>query len=65
MIITENGWSDAGELNDNGRIEYLRTHLRAVLDARHLDGCAVTGYTHWSIIDNFEWNQGYTYVTFA
>lgn len=63
MIVTENGWSDTGERNDNGRIDYLRSHLKAVLKARLQDGCNVTGYTHWSIIDNFEWNQGYTYVS--
>lgn len=60
VIITENGWSDEGELNDIGRIEYLNGHLQAVLDARLKDNCHVTGYTHWSVIDNFEWNLGYT-----
>lgn len=58
VIITENGWSDEGELNDVGRAEYLRGHLQAVLEARRM-GCKVTGYSHWSVIDNFEWTQGY------
>ena len=60
VIITENGWSDEGDLNDVGRIDYLKGHLRAVLNAIHLDNCKVTGYTYWSIIDNFEWMMGYT-----
>ena len=60
VIITENGWSDDGQLLDTGRIDYLKGHLQAVLDAIHFDHCNVTGYAHWSIIDNFEWLQGYT-----
>lgn len=64
MFITENGWSDDGELEDVGRIEYLRGHLQAVLDALLRDRCNVIGHTTWSIIDNFEWMKGYTYVEF-
>ena len=60
VIITENGWSDDGEIYDTGRIAYLTGHLKAVLDAIRLDNCRVTGYTYWSIIDNFEWMEGYT-----
>lgn len=52
VIITENGWSDDGELEDVGRIEYLRVHLQAVLDAILRDRCNVVGHTTWSIIDN-------------
>lgn len=59
VIITENGWSDDGQLNDMERIDYLRSHLAAVLEANVVDGCNVTGYTYWSIIDNFEWHSGY------
>lgn len=59
VIITENGWSDGGELIDNSRILYLKSHLQAVLNAIN-DGCNVTGYTSWSLIDNFEWLKGYT-----
>lgn len=60
VIITENGWSDRGELDDQGRITYLTQHLKATLDANLHDNCNVTGYTYWSIIDNFEWFQGYS-----
>lgn len=58
-IITENGWSDDGQLIDDGRITYIRDHLQAVLDARN-DGCNVTGYTVWTLMDNFEWNAGFS-----
>ena len=59
VFITENGWSDGGELEDDGRIDYLRTHLLAVLKAINEDGCNVIGYTAWSLLDSFEWNRGY------
>lgn len=60
VIITENGWSDRGELVDNGRIEYLHDHLKSILDVVLNEECNLKGYTVWSIIDNFEWAQGYT-----
>ena len=37
----------------------FKDHLQAILDAIN-DGCNVTGHTTWSIMDNFEWLQGYT-----
>ncbi|CAO1425867.1 unnamed protein product [Diamesa serratosioi] len=60
VFISENGWSDDGELEDKGRIEYLKEHMASVAKVIIEDGCNVIGYTVWSIIDNFEWNQGYT-----
>lgn len=50
IIITENGWSDDGELEDCDRIEYLKSHLTSVSKAI-ADGCRVVGYTAWSIVD--------------
>lgn len=61
VIITENGWPDKpGVIDDSGRINCINGYLNAVLDAIWKDGCRVVGYAHWSIIDNFEWIQGYT-----
>lgn len=59
VLITENGWSDAGTKDDDGRIQYLNEHLVEVAKAID-DGCQVIGHTVWSIIDNFEWLRGYT-----
>ena len=63
--ITENGCSygdypDAsGRVNDTRRIHYYREHLRELARAIH-DGADVRGYHSWSILDNFEWSEGYT-----
>uniref|UniRef100_A0A182PT45 Uncharacterized protein n=1 Tax=Anopheles epiroticus TaxID=199890 RepID=A0A182PT45_9DIPT len=71
VLITENGYSDDGQLDDAQRIDYYARHLNAVLSAILLDGCNVAGYTAWSIIDNFEWLRGYSekfglfYVNFS
>lgn len=60
VLITENGWSDSGELNDDDRIEYFKSHLIAVVTAINVERCNVIGYTAWSIIDNFEWRKGFS-----
>jgi len=63
--ITENGCSygdypDAtGRVADNRRIDYYREHLRELARAIR-DGAEVRGYHAWSILDNFEWAEGYT-----
>lgn len=59
VLITENGWSDEGELEDDGRIAYFKSHLTAISKAINNDGCDVIGYTAWSLLDSFEWNRGY------
>jgi len=64
MLVTENGCSDPfgsgpAILRDDFRIAYLRRHLEAVLAAREA-GCDVRGYFEWTLIDNFEWDLGYT-----
>ncbi|MBG0817999.1 GH1 family beta-glucosidase [Planomonospora sp. ID82291] len=58
VFITENGYGDAGELDDTGRIAYLRDHLAAAAEAIGA-GVDVRGYFCWSLLDNFEWARGY------
>ncbi|CRL06339.1 CLUMA_CG019141, isoform A [Clunio marinus] len=58
-MITENGWSDDGQLDDDDRVEYLHAHLAAVVRAIRDDECHITAYTVWSLTDNFEWKMGY------
>ncbi|MBP2475494.1 beta-glucosidase [Crossiella equi] len=64
VYITENGASFAedlgpdGAVHDQPRVDFLREHLtalRAAVDA----GVDVRGYYVWSLLDNFEWAEGY------
>jgi beta-glucosidase len=64
--VTENGAAffdpptlDGDRLADPLRVDYLRTHIRAVHAAR-ARGVDVRGYFVWSLLDNFEWSLGYS-----
>jgi beta-glucosidase len=63
--VTENGaaYDDevgpGGAVDDQERIRYLERHLAAAADA--LDaGVPLAGYFVWSLLDNFEWAEGYS-----
>lgn len=63
LYITENGAAMPdekinGEINDVERVDYFQTHLLAVQEAM-LQGVDVRGYFAWSLMDNFEWAEGY------
>jgi beta-glucosidase len=57
IVITENGCSYEG-IDDQDRIAYLDGHIRA-LHAAMTAGVDVRGYFVWSLLDNFEWAEGY------
>ena len=65
IYITENGAafpdvvSPDGRIHDDRRLDYLRQHIRQVRLAMQ-DGVDVRGYFAWSLLDNFEWAQGFT-----
>ncbi|XP_063530691.1 myrosinase 1-like, partial [Cydia strobilella] len=60
IFIMENGLSDSGtDLDDQPRVDYYRDYLEQVLLAMEEDGVQVVGYTAWSLMDNFEWMDGY------
>ncbi|XP_019239518.1 PREDICTED: beta-glucosidase 18-like isoform X2 [Nicotiana attenuata] len=67
IIITENGIAEsdnlnsslADALNDTQRVEYMHSHLNSLANAMR-DGADVRGYFAWSLLDNFEWLEGYT-----
>ncbi|CAH0564482.1 unnamed protein product [Brassicogethes aeneus] len=60
IFFTENGMADNGtSLDDQLRIKFYREQLKAVLDSMHKDDVKVSGYTAWSLMDNFEWVSGY------
>ncbi|XP_076455330.1 cytosolic beta-glucosidase-like [Babylonia areolata] len=61
VYVTENGFSDSpGTVQDRARQTYLHQHLVAVHQALTEDGVDVLGYFCWTLMDNFEWAQGYT-----
>ncbi len=65
LYITENGASystgpqEDGSVSDDERVDYFRRHFvqahRAIAD-----GVPLAGYFAWSLLDNFEWDRGYT-----
>jgi beta-glucosidase len=76
VYVLENGLGSHDTPDENGavvdgdRIAYLRSYIGAMNDAASA-GADVRGYFAWSLLDNFEWEQGYsvrfglTYVDYA
>jgi beta-glucosidase len=58
LWVTENGMACADMLDDDERIAFLKAHLERVLRAI-AEGVPVVGYLVWSLLDNFEWAEGY------
>jgi beta-glucosidase len=65
IFITENGCASAdvpnaaGEIEDIDRVMYLRNHIANVHRAV-VEGYPIKGYFLWSLLDNFEWCDGYS-----
>jgi beta-glucosidase len=65
LLVTENGAaypdevSEDGSVHDPDRIRYFQLHLGAVGDALS-QGVDVGGFFAWSLLDNFEWAEGYS-----
>ena len=68
VYISENGCVAPNEINktlparlkDDFRVDFLRRYTNEVLKAIKLDGVNVKGYMAWTLMDNFEWGEGYT-----
>lgn len=63
LLVTENGaaFDDRpifGRIHDTARIHYFQTHINEMMRAQS-EGARVEGYFAWSLIDNFEWAEGY------
>jgi beta-glucosidase len=56
VMVTENGLADAA---DRYRARFIEDHLRQAHRALQ-DGVDLRGYLHWSLMDNFEWGEGFT-----
>lgn len=65
VVVTENGAAFAdprpvrGRVADRRRVDYLRRYIRAMHEAI-LAGCDVRGYFVWTLVDNFEWADGFS-----
>jgi beta-glucosidase len=65
IYVTENGaafkdiWDGNNHVNDPRRVSYLREHIQAVARAI-AQGVPLKGYFVWSLLDNFEWAEGYS-----
>ncbi|MBB6236050.1 beta-glucosidase [Pedobacter sp. AK013] len=63
IMITENGaaYHDKlinGRVEDPERIEYFKLYLNALLKLKK-EGLNITGYMAWTLMDNFEWAEGF------
>ncbi|MBR1758847.1 MAG: family 1 glycosylhydrolase [Lachnospiraceae bacterium] len=64
IMVTENGMAENdficldGKVHDGMRIDFLHRYLRELKRACD-EGIPVLGYQHWSLMDNFEWAEGY------
>ena len=56
-VVTDASTVEA-RIHDTERVEFLRSHVGAVLDAIDA-GVPVKGYMYWSLLDNYEWAWGY------
>jgi beta-glucosidase len=64
FIITESGASFPDvrikkKIHDTQRIKYLKSYMNQILRAKK-DGININGYFIWTLLDNFEWAEGYT-----
>ncbi len=64
IIVTENGaaFKDkllGGKVEDPDRVNYLKDHIEQVLLAKK-EGVKVNGYFIWTLMDNFEWAEGFS-----
>lgn len=58
IYITEDGFPDVDGFEDAAKTMYLHGHLAEVLKAIQ-DGVDIRGYIVWSLLDCFEWQNGY------
>lgn len=57
LLVSENGIATN---DDNERCAFIKTALQGIKNCLN-DHIDITGYLHWSLLDNFEWQKGYDY----
>ena len=63
LMITENGCAvpdriENGRVHDKRRVDFYKSYLQQVLRAKK-EGADIRGYFAWTIMDNFEWAEGF------
>ncbi|MBL8060113.1 MAG: family 1 glycosylhydrolase [Chthonomonas sp.] len=64
VLIGENGmagieWPDLeGKVEDPARVDFIRRHV-GELQRAMAEGVPILGYHHWTLLDNFEWQEGF------
>lgn len=64
FLVTENGMANMdfvmsdGKVHDPQRIEYMKAYISGLAKAAN-EGVPLLGYLYWSVMDNFEWTEGY------
>jgi len=65
IVVTENGaafadqWDGSNHISDPQRVYYIREHLQS-LERALTQGVPLRGYFVWSLLDNYEWAEGYS-----
>src|SRR6266566_358318 len=65
IAVTENGaafadqWDGSDDVSDLQRVRYIHEHIQA-LEQALAQGVPLRGYFVWSLLDNFEWAEGYS-----
>jgi beta-glucosidase len=59
-VPNENQMKVSEAVHDNFRIDYYKGYIQNALDAITLDGVNLGAYFGWSLMDNFEWADGYS-----
>ncbi|KAK3910772.1 Beta-glucosidase 1A [Frankliniella fusca] len=59
LLVSENGISLRKEMDEQLRYAYYSAFLRALVSSINDFKVNVIGYCVWSLIDNFEWSEGY------
>ena len=59
LYVTENGMASDTHKTDQDRVAYFNDHLQVCADAIK-QGTDLRGYFAWSLLDNFEWAEGYS-----
>jgi len=59
-VPNENSMTLYEAVRDTFRVNFYKSYIQNLIDASTIDGVNVMGYFAWSLMDNFEWTDGYS-----